>query len=459
MAKVRAEKIKTYKDINIGLVVFLFIIIYIVINVYIYFTKSEISIYEVPSGTLYSTQTYKGLIVRSEEIFKTDMAGYVNYYYQEGDRIRKNETVYSIDSDKSIYNRLTGDTSEIKLSNEDVQNLKRYITGEYAENSRFSDYEGLKEQLLTSYRKQLDETLLQNLNKIVAETGLSSNFSVVKSEKAGILSYSIDDMPLITEDNVTPELFKSGNEVCTSLYTSELLAAGSSVYKLITEDNWKIIVHIDENLFKKLHEKKSVSFTVNGRQTITADFTSFVKDDDYYITIYLSKFITNYTKYRYLTISFDTAGSEGLKIPVTSLVYKNYYRIPVEYFVQGSDTDVFALKTESYDPDKGERTYINKDVEIFYSDGQYYYIDTNAFPSDTYIATGSENERSMLYVFITKVEGAYNVNNGYALFRRIVRITSSGDYVIIEKNSMSGLSEFDHIALDAEHVTEGAVIY
>ncbi|MBP5184030.1 MAG: hypothetical protein J6113_02860, partial [Lachnospiraceae bacterium] len=147
MAKVRAEKIKTYKDINIGLVVFLFIIIYIVINVYIYFTKSEISIYEVPSGTLYSTQTYKGLIVRSEEIFKTDMAGYVNYYYQEGDRIRKNETVYSIDSDKSIYNRLTGDTSEIKLSTEDVHNLKKYITKEYSESVRFSDYEGLKEQL------------------------------------------------------------------------------------------------------------------------------------------------------------------------------------------------------------------------------------------------------------------------------------------------------------------------
>ena len=144
---------------------------------------------------------------------------------------------------------------------------------------------------------------------------------------------------------------------------------------------------------------------------------------------------------------------------MTSLVYKNYYRIPAAYFVQGSDSDVFALKTEIYDPDKGERAYVNKDVEVFYSDGEYFYIDTNAFPSETYIATGSENERSMLYVFITKVEGAYNVNNGYALFRRIVRITSSGDYVIIEKNSMSGLSEFDHIALDAEHVTEGAVIY
>ena len=91
--------------------------------------------------------------------------------------------------------------------------------------------------------------------------------------------------------------------------------------------------------------------------------------------------------------------------------------------------------------------------------GQYFYIDTNLLPSDTYIATGSENVRSMLYVFITKVEGAYNVNNGYAVFKRIVRISTGEDYVIIEKNSVSGLSEFDHIALDSGKVEEGAVIY
>ncbi len=457
MKKNAIKKIRPFRDINIGLVVFLFIAIYILINIYIYFTKNEISIYEVPGGTLYSIQTYRGLIMRTEETVYTDMTGYLNYYHSEGDRIRKNEPVYSIDSDRSIYSRLNDSSAEIKLSDEDTEYLKKNIMRKYLEAERFSDYAGLKDTLLTTYRKKLDERVINDLNKIVAETGISSNFSVVNSPKAGILSYYYDDLSDINADSLTPELFEGTNNE-TTLYTPGLLKAGSPVYKIITNEDWQIAVKIDENLFKKVHSLSKVSFTINGSLSVTADFTPIVKNNDYYIIIYLSKYITNYSGMRYVDIAFDTKDTEGLKIPLTSVVYKDYYRIPAEYFTV-TENDEYALKEEFYDSDKGERAYKDREVEVFYSDGTYYYIDTNLIPSDTYIMTDEENGRTMLYVFTTKVEGAYNVNNGYAEFRRIERISSDGDYLLIEKNSKSGLKEFDHIVLESSKAKEGEVIY
>jgi hypothetical protein len=65
----------------------------------------------------------------------------------------------------------------------------------------------------------------------------------------------------------------------------------------------------------------------------------------------------------------------------------------------------------------------------------------------------------MLYLFAVKLEGAYNINNGYAVFKRVERLESGTDYVLVKRNSPSGLKAYDHIALKADKVTEGAVIY
>ena len=69
------------------------------------------------------------------------------------------------------------------------------------------------------------------------------------------------------------------------------------------------------------------------------------------------------------------------------------------------------------------------------------------------------SSRVMLYTFVNKLEGAYNINKGYAVFKRIERLKTENDYVIVKKNSASGLSAYDHIALNAENVVEDAVIY
>ena len=64
----------------------------------------------------------------------------------------------------------------------------------------------------------------------------------------------------------------------------------------------------------------------------------------------------------------------------------------------------------------------------------------------------------MLYSFITGMEGVYNMNKGYAVFRRIERITDVEDYVLVRADQAGGLSVYDHIVLDVSAVTKDIIL-
>ena len=117
-------RVKQKKDVNIGIVIFLVILIYVLFHVYNFFTKTEIPLYEVQPGEIHVTSQCDGMILREEELVHTEIAGYINYYYGEGSRVAKNCTIYSIDSNRDMYDLLSGSASEIKLSGEELSNLK-----------------------------------------------------------------------------------------------------------------------------------------------------------------------------------------------------------------------------------------------------------------------------------------------------------------------------------------------
>ena len=55
-------------------------------------------------------------------------------------------------------------------------------------------------------------------------------------------------------------------------------------------------------------------------------------------------------------------------------------------------------------------------------------------------------------------EGVYNINKGYAVFREITILDKNEEYCIIEEGATFGLSEYDHIALDASTVNDQDII-
>ena len=112
----RVVKFRKRRTINIGIVIFLILFIYIAINIYIFFTKEHISIYEVQEGFNVEDSRITGLILREENIVLSEKAGYVYYLHKEGSRVAKGTSVYSVDDSTQIMDIITGSEDTFTLN-------------------------------------------------------------------------------------------------------------------------------------------------------------------------------------------------------------------------------------------------------------------------------------------------------------------------------------------------------
>ena len=68
------------RQFDIGVVIFLIIIIYVLYSFISYITSSPVAVYEVTQGTIATNNVYRGLIIRDETVEYANQAGYINYY-------------------------------------------------------------------------------------------------------------------------------------------------------------------------------------------------------------------------------------------------------------------------------------------------------------------------------------------------------------------------------------------
>ena len=68
------------------------------------------------------------------------------------------------------------------------------------------------------------------------------------------------------------------------------------------------------------------------------------------------------------------------------------------------------------------------------------------------------NETYTIGTDVANLNGVYNVNKGYAVFKQIDVIYQNKEYSILKTGTTYGLSLYDHIALDGSKVTENQLI-
>ncbi|MEI3525451.1 MAG: HlyD family efflux transporter periplasmic adaptor subunit [Eubacteriales bacterium] len=109
---------------NIGVVFFGFIAIYLIVCVYMYFTSEHISGYEVIKGNLATDHHYTGIALRTEQVYDADKAGYVNYYAAEGEKVSVLSTVYTIDENGEMSSLLQENSGELNLGENDYNEIE-----------------------------------------------------------------------------------------------------------------------------------------------------------------------------------------------------------------------------------------------------------------------------------------------------------------------------------------------
>ena len=169
---------------------------------------------------------------------------------------------------------------------------------------------------------------------------------------------------------------------------------------------------------------------------------------------------------RYLDIQFLIDDTSGLKIPSSAITTKEFFVIPEDYVITGGEDNKEGFLVETFD---GDGNAVQKFVSpTFYSktDGMVY-IDPKqgSFASnETYIREGDRiiipdsNDRYQVGK-TAELEGVYNINQGYTLFRKIRILYSNEEYSIVEENTPFGIMIYDRIVLNGESVKEDQVIY
>ena len=96
-------------------------------------------------------------------------------------------------------------------------------------------------------------------------------------------------------------------------------------------------------------------------------------------------------------------------------------------------------------------------TDIYYSTEECYYVSEDALSKGTKVIDPAGGE-SYVISDEEKLQGVYNINKGYAVFRMIDILYQNDEYAIIARDTSYGLSQYDHIALDGSLIVENEVI-
>lgn len=457
----KVVKFKKRKSINIGVIVFLILFVYIAINVYIYFTKEQLSIYEVHEGSTAVDNRILALIVREEQIVTSDQAGYVSYYQKEGARVAKSAAVYSLDDSGRMIDVLEAGDVPITMSKKDSAELLHTIKNfrNTFSDEKFSRVYDFKEDAQSTVLDILNTTMLLNEKTLREETGQAFSYQMVRSLQSGIVSYYTDGYEGVTPENVSAELFNTEAYAKTGLRTTSMIDLNTPVYKLITSEQWNLVLPLTQDQYERLQDKEQIRFTIlEDNFDMTAALTLTQINSQYYAQLSLNRYLSNYLSDRFLEIELNFDAVEGLKIPLSSIIDKDFYLVPLEYLSKGADSTQSGLIVESYDEKSGEAKYNFTATDIYYQDEAYAYVDTEQFAPGTYIHSPLEGQRYTLGP-TNKLTGVYNVNLGYAVFKRIELLYQNEEYAIVSDHTEKGLSAYDQIALDGKTAVDQAIIY
>ena len=436
--------LRQYINFNIGTVIFGALFLYLIITVVIYVTADHVVSYQVTRGPLSQNETYTALVKRSEEVVTADTAGFVNYFVQDGSKVSKNSTVCSITSTQFP---MSGEEAE----EQDLSELRRQASiysGAFDANDFRSVYD---------FKYKLKGTALAQANTATLSGALCS------APADGVVAYSCDGYENLNTEDLTAEDFQSRSYRQQNLSGNTQAAVSDPVYRLITSEKWSLIIPVTDAQTVSLaaHDQIQVKFLKDG-QSETGSLRLFTSNEQRYVEITFDSGMVRYCNDRFLEVELVTNTRSGLKIPLSSIVTKDFYLIPAEWAVTGGENGELGFLKEI--TDENGQTGTSFVQTTIYAEttseegGSFYYADMNSLAEGDVLVRPDSN--SCYTVGETgSLEGVYSINGGYAVFRRVSIIDQNDEYCIVETGTDYGIAAFDYIVYDGNSVKEDDILY
>ena len=465
MSKKKNRKIIPYRkphNINVGMIIFGIIFLYMLFNIFAYFRKDHVQFYEVMEGGIVNNKQCTGLILREEQVRNAQHNGYINYYLREGKRASVGTRIYSLDETGRLNSLLKENgVEDAALPEENLADIKKQLSSYVLSRSDedFGSIYDTRYSLEAAVMEYSSFSALDQLDKISQDSSLV--FEQVRADISGVVSYGIDSYESLQTSDVEADSFNKANYVKNIHKSGDLIESGTPAYKIASSENWSIVFPLSSEDAALYADKTSLTIDFRDYDlTTTAAYSTFTgKDGAAYGKLDMNRYMAQFIMDRFIEFEIQQPQAKGLKIPVTAVTEKNFYMVPKSYAAQGGDSTDIGFNKEVYSADGTSVLFVplNEDFE----DDEFYYIavDENGdFKSGDYIVRPDSSDRYQIGR-TSSLKGVFNINKGYTVFTQVEILDSSSEYYTVKNNVTYGLSVYDHIVLDASSVGEGQLLY
>ena len=482
-------KIKKYRkplNINIGMIIFVAVFIYVIYSVMGYLRYSPPKPYEVKEGSLSVNTVFRGIALREEHVVTTPAAGYLNYYVREGERVANGDLVYTVDETgrlndyvESLY------LGQNSLSKTELAEFRSEIVDfmHGFEPEHFGSVYDFKYSVKGTILKLANKDMLSSLNE--NNTDFLGTIQSCYAYGTGIVSYWVDGYEGLTAEQVTADIFKrkevfddngadetdkkpdseTGEEEQVyrrkTLLGSSLAAVGDPAYKLTQNEIWSIVIPVEPEYAKMLQEEGyvKVRFLKNQYESWGEVSVLHNSDGNTYAKLDFTNSMVTFSTERFLDIELILNEETGLKIPRSAIAEREFFLVPEEYVMPLEGSSLCNVIRQTYLQD-GTISSELMELSVYSFDeesGEYYFDSDILARGDILLKT--ESQATFTVSKSATLVGVYNMNKGYADFREIHILSENDEYAIVESNTRYGLNVFDNIVLNADTVDVDEFIY
>ena len=464
MAK-KSTKIRKYRkplNLNIGMIIFGVIFIYVVVCVIMYFQTSRIVRYEVKEGSLATNNIYRGVIIRDETVMYNQAAGYIDYCAREGERVAANALVYIVDETGQLSQELEElGMGENTLSNRELSEFRSEIIDfvHGFDSSYYSNTYDIKYSLKNTVLKLANTNMLQSIGSVGAN-GNAVNYAY--APMTGIVSYWVDGYESLQPQDVTAAVFEDEAKTYEKkqMLSNTLMALEDPVYKLSTSENWSLVIPIEAVRGAKLQEEGfvKVKFLKNQYESWGEAKLLSNADGNTYLQLSFTNSMITFVGDRFLDVELILEDEKGLKIPNSAIVQKEFFLIPEAFVAPGGNNGGDSVLRQSY-LENGDISSESLEIEVynFDSESKEYYVDSSILNAGDILYKQDGQETYTVSKRATLI-GVYNMNKGYADFKQINILYQNDEYAIVKSNTKYGLNVYDYIVLNADTVSDDQFI-
>lgn len=445
---------------NIAVLLYLILFVYLVVTYISFKTKTSVGFYEVTEGSVDENDIFKGIIIRDETLYTTQADGYVSYQVRDKKRVSAGANVYYIDPADKLEQLIEENTDKnIEISEEVYIALKNELTSfslqfqednfsaiydtKYAMELKLSEYSGLAS--------------IENVAQLLQDNGIEP----VITASAGTFSLITDTLTGKTQDDITIKSFEESQNSIHRLNSGMHLAVGDPVYKLVNSDYWALLFPLTESQIEKYKDEKRLTIHIDSNDLdISGRYSTFTSvEGKIYGKLEFDRFMIEYINDRFLNFEILSKKNVGLKIPKEAVVSELFFLIPKEYLTTGANKVNRGFNREVIVDGVSSIEYIPADIYYTNQEGMLYIKveDDILMPGDIIVKPDSE-ERYQIGA-TDSLDGVYNINKGYTMFKRIEVIASDDEFNIVKKNTPYGLAVYDHILQEGAGYKDGDIIY